>query len=139
MPMPTIVEVTMSEYSFSRVGQMPAGRAVFRARNRGTMPHQVILTPIPDDYPPVAELFASRTGKGLSPVAILRSLAPGERGTFAFDLAPSRYALVCLVTDAEGTSHAAKGMSREFVVPPAPTGTSRPAVKKPRQPRQPDQ
>ena len=107
----------MREYAFDHVPGLPVGRAAFRVRNAGRLTHQLILLALPPDAPPVGQVFGgSSKHQGFSPLAILPSQPPGDRATFAYDFAPGRYALVCILKDPGSGTHAQQGMSSEFRV-----------------------
>ena len=115
-PGPGRVEVVMSEYLFDIAPTFLPGRLVFRAENRGTIDHSLTLVALPEDYPPLDEQLRGETRRGVTTIAILRRRGPGVKGTFAVDLVPGRYGIVCFVPDADGTLHALKGMNAEFRV-----------------------
>lgn len=106
----------MTEYAFDVVPEVAPGRAVFRVRNEGAILHSLTLVPLPDDFPPLDEAARSDTGRAVGTLARVRELDPGESATFAADLAPGRYGLVCFVPDDDGVVHAAKGMNAEILV-----------------------
>ncbi len=116
-PLPSTLDVTMREYAFDNPPVASAGRVVFRVHNAGSMAHELILVGIPPETPPIAEQLRSDNRIGVDTVATLRDRAPGSSDVFAADLAPGRYAFICFITDPDGVSHAAKGMSSEFRVP----------------------
>lgn len=113
---PAVAEVTMDEYAFHLEGGVPPGRVVFHVRNAGEQEHELILTPLPEDFPPVQEQLAGRTRRAVQTMFIVQPRSPGEDTRFAVDLTPGRYAMVCFVTDPDGRTHADKGMSAEFQV-----------------------
>lgn len=114
-----VVDVTMSEYAFDYDPAVPPGRVVFRARNMGSIPHRITLFSLADDVPPIDVQLRGAERRLVEPIAGFYNRPPGEVGTFAVDLAPNqRYALICFVVDADGASHAVKGMSSEFRTAP---------------------
>ena len=115
-PPPERVDIAMTEYRFDVTAQFHPGRMVFRAENRGTMDHSVTLVALPEDYPPLDEQLRGDTRRGATTIAMLRRRPPGAKGTFAVDLGPGRYGIVCFVPDPDGTVHALKGMNFEFRV-----------------------
>lgn len=127
---PPVVDVTMREYRFVYRPPARAGRVVFRARNAGTVRHQLQLLALDDDFPPIDKQLHGPDRRPVIPLAgVLRE--PGKRGAFAVDLAPGRrYALVCFISDRDGVVHALKGMNAEFraaaqSAPPRPPGGAR--------------
>lgn len=113
---PDRVDVTMEEYRFDHPKEIAEGRVVFRARNVGTRPHQLALVILDEDLPPIQQLVRSATRRAVPTMAFLPQRQPGRVGTFAVDLTPGRYGLVCFIADADGVNHAAKGMSSELRV-----------------------
>lgn len=104
----------MSEYRFDLKPVSTPGRIVFDVRNTGRLEHELVLISVPDDVPPIDRQLRSEKRLVVPTVARLAPRGPGRRGTFAVDLEPGRYALVCFVKDAAGAQHAQKGMSAEF-------------------------
>lgn len=104
----------MREYAFAYTPPRRAGRIVFRARNAGTAHHELKLLVLPDDVPPIREQLRSPARRLVPSVATMLTRAPGRKGTFAVELEPGRYALVCFLPDADGVQHAHKGMASEF-------------------------
>lgn len=114
-PGPPRVVVTMEDYRYEFDRTVPAGRVVFEFLNVGLVKHRPVLIPLPEDVPPIEEQIRGEDRRVAAPFAGVPTLEPGERGTFAVDLAPDRrYALVCFERDADGTSHARQGMVSEF-------------------------
>lgn len=119
-PQPVEVRVSLDEYRFEfdppldKIG----GRAVvFRVHNRGRLDHQLSLVPLPEDL--VGRLDAQVKGperRYVPPMAALRARKPGQSGFFAVDLKPGTYGVVCVLADADGSRHAAKGMNAELRV-----------------------
>lgn len=112
-PPPAVVQVSMDEYRFAYEPPRSPGRIVFDARNDGRVDHQLVLIHLPEGVPSIDRQLRSKDRKVVPTVATLAAREPGRRGTFAVDLDPGRYALVCFVNDPDG-QHAQKGMSAEF-------------------------
>ncbi len=106
----------MAEYRFEHPSTVPAGRQVYRITNAGAAPHSLVLVSLGDDVPPILEQLRSETRRGAPTFAKLPQRPPGSLDTFAVELPPGRYALVCFVTDPDGVSHALKGMASEIRV-----------------------
>lgn len=113
-PPPQSVSVTMREYGYDYKPPAAAGRIVFNARNAGKVDHEMVVVTLGDGIPPIAEQLQSGNRLVVPTVARLSSRKPGSSGTFALDLTPGRYALICFVKDPDGGQHAQKGMSTEF-------------------------
>ena len=110
------VEVTMDEYRFSLDPPGRAGRTVFTATTTGRLDHEMVLVHLPEGFPAIREQLRSDTRRAVDTLATAPSRGPGRSGTFAVDLTPGRYALICFVTDPDGEQHARKGMNAEFRV-----------------------
>lgn len=106
----------MAEFRFDYDVTPPAGRVVFRARNLGRANHELLLLSLPADLPPVREQLQSSERRPVNTVGRIPPRVPGATGTFAVDLVPGRYAMVCFVVDPDGEQHAVKGMTAEFRV-----------------------
>lgn len=113
---PAQVDVNMREYRFDHRPRVAQGRIVFRARNAGRLPHQLVLLPTSARVRGPEPLLGAPGATAAIPLAILPDLTPGESGTFAQDLRPGRYAVVCLLQDPDGTSHFRRGMRSELEV-----------------------
>lgn len=111
---PSVVEVTLDEYRIDHTAPVPAGRVVFDVRNDGEEEHELLVVSLPEDFPPIDVQLASDTRQTLFPRYVLPTLIPGEHGTFAVDLGPGRYGMVCFLTAADDEDHARKGMHTEF-------------------------
>lgn len=124
---PPIVTVVMTDFSLAYMPRVPAGRVVFHARNVGKVRHNLVLLPLPDDLPPFDEQLRGKERRIADPFGALRPVRPGESREFAIDLEPGRrYGIFCSVVDAEGKSHAVKGMNSEFRAAPSPEQRAKP-------------
>lgn len=126
---PQVVDVGMTEYKFVYDRRIAAGRVLLRVRNRGDVAHNMSVTPLPDDVPPIDEQLRGIQRRAIIPLARVTRRGPGTSTTIALDLEPGvRYAFICFVQDAEGRPHYLRGMSSEFRTPGAPArGRSSPA------------
>lgn len=89
---------------------VPAGRAVFRAHNRGDVAHELVVVDVPDSP-------ASEGGSQVVlTLGVVNARPPGQGGSVAVDLAPGRYALVCLLRNDDGVAHSDLGMVARFEV-----------------------
>lgn len=105
----------MAEFRFDHQRDVPAGRVVFRVRNDGRLEHELTLLPLAEDVPPISEQISGQKRRPVSLFAGVYPRQPGATDTFAVDLvAGRRYAMLCSLRDADGTSHARKGMASEF-------------------------
>jgi len=111
------VKVQMREYSMAFKSAIPAGRVVFLGTNQGTIHHQLTLLALPADLPPLAQQLRSETKRQVaSTIAASRIINPGQYATFAADLAPGRYGLLCFIKEPGQRSHAVMGMAKELSV-----------------------
>ena len=115
-PAPSVVDLRMSEYRFDYERSIPPGRVVFRVHNRGRRRHEVILVPLPENFPPIEKQLRSNKRHPLGTLAFLHPLRPGARESFAVDLAPGRYGIVDFLEGSDGKRYALKGMTSEFRV-----------------------
>lgn len=111
---PSVIDITMKEMAFDHPPTVPAGRVVFDIANKGTLPHRLILVPLADDFPPIREQLHGSERRVISPQAGIADRLPGGNASFAVDLLPGRYALICYVVGPDGLPHALKGMASEF-------------------------
>lgn len=111
---PAAVDVSLREYRFDYKPPMSSGRAVFRVRNDGKLTHELVLLPLPKDFPPIEQQLGGKRRRSVGTLAFLKPLRPGKTGVFAVDLQPGRYAMVCFLNGSDGISHARKGMASEF-------------------------
>lgn len=111
-----VVEMTMRDHSFDYAKPLPAGQVVFRVTNAGTVNHRFVLTPLPDDFPPIDADLRDDVQRPVTPLAGIPDIAPSDETTLAVDLAPGRYAFICFVLADDGETHALKGMTSEVRV-----------------------
>lgn len=97
-------------------GTAAAGRTVFTIRNAGDDPHQIAVVYLPDDLPPLDVQLQGATRRNVAPLAGVSSRSPGQTGTFAVDLGPGRYGLLCFERHENGEIHALHGEAVEFHV-----------------------
>lgn len=112
---PATVEVELDEYAFTYQPPIPSGRVVFEVRNRGDELHQLVLVRLPDEAD-LDELLDSPTPRALPPVYTVPAREPGGSASFAVDLTPGRYGLLCFVEADDGAQHHEKGMVSQFKV-----------------------
>jgi uncharacterized cupredoxin-like copper-binding protein len=92
---PTVVDVSLSEFTIDMDTDIPAGPVRFSITNNGTVPHSFVLE-----------------GQGVRK-RLANNLAPGESAFLNADLQPGTYTVFCPV--GEG-AHRAKGMELELNV-----------------------
>lgn len=115
-PSPPRVGISLLDHRFELDGDVPAGRVIVEVANRGTTTHALDLIELADDLPPLDQQLRGSERRGVPTVARVPGRSPGQSTRFAVDLAPGRYGLVCFVPDADGLTHAQKGMNLEFRV-----------------------
>lgn len=115
-PPPQVVPLSLQDYRFDYEPPVSQGRVVFRVHNAGSQAHEVVLVPLPDDFPPIDKQLRSEKRQGAATIVDLPTQPPGATTTFAVDLAPGRYAMVCFREGADKEIHALKGMTSEFRV-----------------------
>ena len=111
--------VTMEEYrfGFDRDQAIDPGRVVFEVTNRDQRDHELLLVALPADLAgTLNDQLRSPTRRPVLPLANLPPRRPGQSGSFAVDLAPGRYGLMCFLQDPDGQRHALKGMNAELRV-----------------------
>lgn len=114
---PATLSVGMEDFAFALDrSAVPAGRIVFDVTNQGQEPHQLILLRLPEDGPPLARMLEGPGRTGLPPAAVLPPQRPGATRRAAYDLAPGRYGLICVLRGEDGEAHTSKGMHAEFQV-----------------------
>ena len=116
----TTFDLSTSEYAFIPAAQdVTAGSVAFNVSNVGGEEHEVFITKVPEDLDIEQALQSEEEPEGVEDIGSIVGLLPGTDATLLFqdDLTPGRYALLCFVSDAEGTPHAFLGMIGEFTVP----------------------
>ncbi len=107
----------MEDYRFDHPPDSPAGRVIFQVANRGRVDHQLLLARLPEDLPPLDAQLHSEVRRPVETLRMLPPFAPGESSSFAADLAPGRYGLMCFLQDpGDEVTHALQGMNSEFVI-----------------------
>ena len=104
----------MVDYRFEAPATVAVGRVAFDVVNDGRHPHELVLVPLPANFPPLNQQLHSNTRRALPTVAVLPQLSPGGTGTFAVDLAAGRYGIISFVQGSDGTVDALRGMNAEI-------------------------
>lgn len=115
---PALVDITTFDrrFSYEKKSALPAGRAVFHVRNQGTVDHEVVLVPLPEDFPSIEVQLRSDERVSLNTLYNMPAIEPDSSNRFAVDLVRGRYGMVCFLTNSEGTPYALNGMASEFRV-----------------------
>lgn len=114
---PQVVQVTLTEYRVEYAGEIRRGRVVFELSNKGEENHGISLYGLPEDFPEINEQLQGTTRRALrTTIASLYDFPPGRTDTFAVDLTPGRYAMVCFERSPDGVAQSRKGMAVEFRV-----------------------
>ncbi|HUP70591.1 MAG TPA: hypothetical protein VM142_12375 [Acidimicrobiales bacterium] len=108
----------MTDYAFTYRQPEHAGRSVFRATNAGRVDHELVIVRLPEDLPlTIDQQLHSPDRRPFPTVVALVARRPGTTGTFALDLGPGRYAMLCLLREpGSDQEHALRGMNSEFRV-----------------------
>ena len=115
----------MADYRFEHNPGAPTGRVVIRVRNTGTVTHSLSLVLLPEDFPPLDEQLRGDVRRTVASLAMLPDRPAGSSDSFAVDLAPGRYGLICNVRFPDGVIHGVRGMNSEFRVRELSAQTSR--------------
>jgi hypothetical protein len=114
-PSAPTVQVEIDDTDVRHPKPVPAGRVVFRIRNRGQEPHQLTLLQLSEDSPPIEQRLDQEGGPAPAYVAQVPGTAPGGTGMFAAELKEGRrYALVDLSRASDGTLRGRRGVASEF-------------------------
>lgn len=101
--------------------ELAAGSARWRMENNGSLPHDITLIAVPEDF--TEEMFfqlmegemqgtptAEVTDVEYLPVAGIGILSPGKSSWLDVDLQPGKYLAVCMLPFGTGYPHAMEGM-----------------------------
>lgn len=128
------VEYTATEYKFDGPGSFAGGLTQVTLKNAGTMTHHGMFLKLHDGKT-VADLGAAAQKNGIGGLLSVSdsvggpgSIDAGLSSTVVIDFKPGNYVLVCVIPDADGVPHMAKGMALPITIsdapanqPPAPT------------------
>lgn len=110
---------TAKEYAFDGPTTLPAGLNEITFENHGTMDHHAMFLQLHDGKT-VADLAAVKDLPGLFAVSTSvggpGSIGPEQSATVVLDLAAGSYVLACIIPDADGVPHMAKGMAFPIAV-----------------------
>ena len=130
-PAVRIVDVMASNYAFDAPDSLVAGPVAFRLANHGAELHHLVIVPLPAGKN-VGDLMREAEGDHLpawaAPIGGPNAIDPGSHTETILELAPGRYAMVCIIPAADGMMHLKKGMAHEFVVTPAGPAAPLPAA-----------
>lgn len=110
------VVYTSSEYKFEGPAQIQGGWVRVTLENSGKMDHHAMFLRLNDGKTPADLMAAAKTGiPGLLSVSTSvggpGSIAGGQKSTVIMNLEPGMYVVVCVIPDADGVPHMAKGMA----------------------------
>lgn len=112
--------LTVTDYAFTESTTLTPGHHVILVKNAGAQGHEVVLVKLPPGVKIEAVGKWADTMKGAPPgmpVAGVTALDPGTSATFAADLTPGMYGLICFIPDAkDGKPHWTHGMMTQFKV-----------------------
>ncbi len=115
------VNVRLSDYKFTTSKPLTAGRHVIKVTNDAAQPHEIVFV----------KLLPGKTAAGLAQwveagmqgpppgmaLGGVAAIAKGRSNTFALDLTPGTYGMICFLPDAkDGKPHSAHGMTTQFEV-----------------------
>lgn len=118
---PTVrtVVVTTHDFAFDAPDTLAAGPTEIRLHNMGPSLHHVFLVRL-EDGKTLADLMAQKPDAPPPAwtVAIGGPNTPAPMGwaSAIVDLAPGRYAMLCVIPAADGMPHMMKGMAKEIIV-----------------------
>jgi len=113
-------EIKMTEFRFHFIKPASAGPVIFKMSNEGTLRHNLTLLALPPDFPPLAKQIHGSERRPIVPLAGSPGQEPGATESFAVDLLPGRYGLICsLIERTTEQTHAVKGMFSEFRITPS--------------------
>ena len=125
---PTVVDVTMADFSYEAPDTIPAGLVTINGTNTSTAEeHQATIVRLNDGVTLEQALgtFAQDELEGFKLVSLHagpNGVAPGASQSTTQELAEGNYFFVCFIpSPSDGVAHAEKGMLKEFTVT-APTG-----------------
>ena len=114
------VAVTATDYAFE-IPDVTAGPTAFTMTNEGEEPHFMVIVKMKEGATVAEALEAEAAGE--DPEAFIEedigestTAPPGMTAVVNADLTPGTYGMLCFVSTADGTPHAALGMAQEFVV-----------------------
>jgi len=111
------VSIELKEYSFSpSTVQVGAGVVTFAAKNMGTENHELAFLPGGGEVPLTAGGEPDEEALGSAGAFELETFGPGQSCNATYDIKPGTYALFCIVTTADGSTHYEKGMRGQLVV-----------------------
>jgi uncharacterized cupredoxin-like copper-binding protein len=118
--LPSVVEVSGSDYAFKAPDSVAAGAVNFRFTNNGPDMHHVVIVPLPDGVT-AAEVIADTTPyASWTMLGGPSAVTVGHTIETTVNLPQGRYAMICLIpTPTDRRQHFKLGMIKEFVAVPA--------------------
>lgn len=120
------VDYTASEYKFDGPGSFAGGLTQVTLKNAGTMTHHAMFMMLHDGKT-VADLGAAAQKDGIGGLLSVSdsvggpgSIDAGESSTVVLDFKAGNYVIVCVIPDADGIPHMAKGMALPITITDAP-------------------
>jgi hypothetical protein len=115
------VHLELSEYAFKLSKPLTAGKHTIHVMNTGAQEHEAVIMKLaPGKTMKDADAWFESGMKGPPPIESspgMAGLGKGRTGSFATNLAPGRYGLICYIPDAkDGKPHSMHGMVQEFTV-----------------------
>lgn len=120
------VAYTAKEYAFDGPATFAGGLTEVSLTNNGTMTHHGMFLLL-NEGKTIADLGAAAAKSGIGGLLSVAvsvggpaSIDPGITSTVVIDFKPGNYVLVCVIPDADGVPHMAKGMALPVTVTAAP-------------------
>ncbi len=117
---PGVITITARDFAFDAPDSILAGITTINLVNRGPDLHQAQLVKLAAGKTLADVQKVVRTGGSLPAWMVMaggpNAVAPGHQSSATLNLAPGNYALLCLITGADGWSHAKNGMVRQLTV-----------------------
>jgi hypothetical protein len=120
------VAYTAKEYAFDGPATFAGGLTEVSLTNNGTMTHHGMFMLL-NEGKTIADLGAAAAKNGIAGLLSVAvsvggpaSIDPGLSTSVVIDFKPGNYVLVCVIPDADGVPHMAKGMALPITVTAAP-------------------
>lgn len=115
------IALDASEYQFSPLAPVKAGKVAFDGRNTGQVNHEIAVVKATGYGSLPKNEFGTVEESKLPPGLLLgrtTRFAPGQTCAAVYDLTPGSYVLLCNIEfrGATVSSHAGKGMTYDFIV-----------------------